>query len=460
MLPRAAALSALRILPLLLLLLLVVIVRPALAASPLPAAEGAPAPLRIQLPLFPFAPAWEREVTRLTDELNTLAGSRSPRPAPLRVLRASGEGSPLQDWVAQAMAGTPPDLGVLESTDLAALPESLRRRVRIPTDPALRPLLSSQERRCVPLGAGVPVWLRRHDAPALPGGAHESWAATLGLRSAPPGPEGAGGPAPPRAELAVSFAGSRGLWLFEAWTQRPLWEREAGGLRANRALQAELLELRGLLEPGPGEVRSARSPRVIILASALSAAEAFADGRARSLLTTSDFLPWIEAHGSGGWDAHLLPSRAPGRRAPATHWCALALRDETTLWDWIRLLALGKWPRADVTAGAHRPAGRPAATTPALDGSWRRLAGLVAPPTGRATPTGGGRGTSALERAIATLEREGARTLPPRTTDRDVLRARTAWSRALGTLFRPGAIPSQWPAWSDFWTGLDRDLNR
>jgi hypothetical protein len=331
----------------------------------------------------------------------------TPPPTPQPAVQLSWRGqntSSLKHLITLYLPSDPPELAAVETTELAALARThLPKPIPAPIAKLAGPPQSGAQTGAasvssLPFQRSVPVLVadqemlfRIHaDGEKLP----RDWdgLVKLAARISDADPEH-----PP---LALPLQGPRGLWIFEALAGKPLWIREAGGLRANRELDSSILSLQRVLAP--------RSPA--LAGSEMSwdrALQDFLDRRSPLLITTLDALPFIARKAPFRWKSGLISA---SRTVGGTD--LIVTRDAPEAWDFVRYLY------------AKNSASR-----------WFATAGLLPlRPDWMQTP-GWSQAPLEYRKVAEAAFRAPAKDRRLRSTDAEVVRAHSEWVSALHELF-------------------------
>jgi ABC-type glycerol-3-phosphate transport system substrate-binding protein len=227
--------------------------------------------------------------------------------------------------------------------------------------------------------------------------------------------------------LALPLEGPRGLWIFETIAGKPLWSREAGGLKTNRSLETPIQALQSLLSP--------RAPE--LAASDMTwdrAIQDFLDRKSPLLVTTLDALPLIARKAAFGWKAAALPRLSSSHAQPVIGGSDLIVtQDRPEVWKFLMFLyskeVAGRW----TAQGGFVP----------LRPDWQQTSAWKQAPQ--------------EYRALARTAAAAAKAPSSRTTDPEVVRAHTEWVSALRYLF--GESSKRLPTETVF-TQLDSTLTQ
>lgn len=371
--------------------------------------------IRFVVPNAPVAVPGERDLSNLVDEYNQ--SHRGPGAPLIQLVRRGDNFSSLKELIALYLAGEPPEIAAIECSELPALGRTLLAK------PIPKSLAGAQP-NSLPFEHSVPVLVadqemlyRIHaDHDRLP----RTWEDLVKLAAriveAVPG-------SPP---LALPLQGPRGLWIFEALAGKPLWIREAGGLKTNRDLERAIQSIQSLLSP--------RAPE--LAASEMTwdrGLQDFLDRKAPLLVTTLDALPLIAHKASFRWKSGPLPTLGHATPLLMTSGADLIVtRDDPEVWKFLQYLYSKEISARWVPSGGFIPLKSEWQTTASwkqAPDSYRELAKTAA---GAVGPT-----------RIA------------RSTDSDVVRAHTEWISALHYLF--GETAKRLPTETVF-TQLDSTL--
>ncbi|OFZ18724.1 MAG: hypothetical protein A2X94_05930 [Bdellovibrionales bacterium GWB1_55_8] len=380
----------------------------ALLAS-LPGWAGEKPGVRFLLPLSALPGSAQTEFTAIIERYNRLHPDGR-----VQLIRRGDQYSSLRELIAMFLAGDIPEIALIEASEGPAIahldiakPMRLANSVRKDLSPGSSPggLPSLPFLRTVPVLLANAALLAPQKTP-------RSWPELENLsrnfrnsRSEQSRKE---------APLALPLQGAQGLWMFEAIAGGPLWTREQGGIRSERRLTAAIQKLRGLLDDGL--IRTEETSE--------SAMQSFIDQKSLFLATSLDSLSEITRKVSFPVLAGTLftienkPALLNGGSD------ILVTRDTPDIRNFLTHLFSDEVGPKWAAAGNWLP----------LIKSWKTQAQPV--------------------NSTRTL----LRTASPnqfRTTDKDVVRARSAWIQSLPLLFGPKAKRL---APEDVFIELDRHL--
>lgn len=288
-------------------------------SKPLPGASPSPISrreIRFLVPNPPL-PGAQRELQALVDRYNALIQSPSAR---VRLVRRGEDFSALRDLMALHLAGDTPELALIECSELSAIERSglAQPFVRLgklgaPSSAvAAAHLHESRDFKgrviSLPFQHTMPVWVANTamlTRAGLPEQLPDTWKKAVETVNAL-GRDAAKAAAESRYAIALPLQGGRGLWIFEALADRPLWKREVGGIRANRDLDDPVRQLQAWVDSktlGRSELNWDR------------ALQDFVDQKAAVLVTSLDTLPILARQASFKWSAAPLPRI--GQTAPS-----------------------------------------------------------------------------------------------------------------------------------------------
>ncbi|MCM2278261.1 MAG: extracellular solute-binding protein [Oligoflexia bacterium] len=353
----------------------------ALASAPPTRAAGMDRPaVRFLLPHAPYSQDGDRALKEIVDQFNRA------RPENRVELLFRGEHfSSLKDLVAAHLAGDPPELATVEISELPAI-----RRLGIAQSLKL-PVLRDYPAAAPPFRQSVAVLVLRQELP-FP----KDWASLRKLSQ-----ELARAAAPGNNALALPLQGPLGLWIFETLAGRPLWNRESGGLRSNRALKPIITELQSLID-SPGLLKPEENWERSI--------QAFLDQRAPLLVTSLDVLPHLAQQTTFRWKAILLPSAVKNPGPVVGGSSLIATRDTPAVRAFVEYLYSPEIARRWTSAGNFLPLQPSWTTSP----QWKELT--------RSMP------------AYAAIASQ-IKVRVPRSTDAEVVRAHSEWLQSLRLLF-------------------------
>jgi ABC-type glycerol-3-phosphate transport system substrate-binding protein len=291
--------------------------------------------------------------------------------------------SSLKELIARYLAGEAPDLAAIEASELPAtqalkltspLTPAVKKAIRMDQFPSwLRSSLN------IPFAVSVPTLLINTDLISAPTRGRLSWSELVSL-------------AKKRGYTPwVPLQGPRGLWIFETLTGTPLWQREAGGLRTNRSLSGPIGELQ------------TQSHTETTWGAALTA---FLDRKTPLLATSSDEIPEVANQATFHWKALPLPviGGAPHSTITLSGTFLIVLKDSPELQAFLSYLYSSSVALRWLKAGGVLP----------FRADWRRE-----------------KSSSPIFEDIL----RSSSTPRFRSTDTEVVRARSEWIQALSTLF-------------------------
>lgn len=351
-----------------------------MARNPTPILLWALVPVRVLLP------GGQEEVSALIAEYN----AKNP-PAPVELVRRGEEYSSLKDLIASRLAGMPPDVAGIECAEAPAL-EGQGLAIPVPAARAARLASSRTAAATLPFQRTAPALLINLEAtkrdPA-------SFAALLeAARAARDGYE---------QGIAIPLLGSRGLWMLEALAGKPLWKREAGGLKANRELAPAIEALRKAIDE-PGLARAEETWE--------RALEAFLTRKTPFLVASLDAVPAVAAKAGFAWKTAPLPRFGGGRADSVSGTDLVVRRDAEEVWSFLEFLYSPEVAPRWLAAGGFLPW----RAEWARSRGWKKAAARLGP-------------------SYLDVSRRLAGGRSTRSTDRDVVRARSVWIQALPGLF-------------------------
>lgn len=358
-------------------------------------ALAAPKAVRFLIPQSRYSETADQELYALVQQYN------SGHPGVhVELVRRGSDYSSLKELVAFQLAGDTPEIAVIETSELPVV-ESLK---------ITRPI--GTRGNALPFRQTLPILIADQEAlfraKADPNRLPESWNGLVDLlkqiaKETPDTQTDA-----ETSALALPLQGPLGLWVFETLASRPLWTREIGGLKTNRALQEPILELQklldrtGLAHPEETWDRSLQS---------------FLDRKSALLVSSLDLLPYISKQATFRWIAAPLP--AVNRKAQA--FASRALSNNLVITkDAPEVLAFLDFLYAPSNAARWL-----------AKGSFLPLKGVAPDPSA---------GSKTYLELLKKLPQS-----TPRTTDREAVRSHSEWVQALRLLFgeKSRRIPSE-----------------
>jgi len=366
-------------------------------ASPTPVS-----PIRMLIPNHAYSLEAHPVLAGLIEDYN-----RQHPQAPVSLIRRGEEYSSIRELIATQLAGSIPEIGTVEYTESLALSE-LKIQQELPFMRTIPIVLVNEEA------------ISRSPSRRLAKNWPITWEELL---------ETANSLAqnPRIYALALPLQGARGLWFFEALARKPLWHRTAGGLRANRELSSTIQMLQKLLD----------RPKFIRPDLNLDrAVQDFLDEKSPLLVASLDLLPYIAKQASFAWRATPLP--CPGTNS------ACRLQEGSNF---------------IITRAA--PAAREFLSywnSPEIAARWVAALSVLPSPSLASSKIWEARKSSRIPQYNDLLTRlPSIRVLENRSTDQDVVRARSAWVRALPLFF---GISSKRLTSESTFLELDRALNQ
>ncbi len=364
-------------------------------------ALAASGPIEILLPGAAYSVAADRALSTQVELFNR----QNPK-TPVRIIRRGEDFSSLRELMARKLAGELPDLAAIDPAELEAV-RKLQILKQVP--PALAKFLGGGGQWSLPFLRAVPLLLanvQRLPTKQMP----RDWPALVTLvnelahRS-----ETSSEPSEAGYQIALPLQGARGLWVFEALANRPLWKREPGGLKSNRDLADPVRKIQRLLDT-PGIARADESWEHAI--------QAFIDRKVPLALVSSDILPFLAGRATFEWKAELMPVAVePGKQSHLLAGTDLVLtRDRPEVRKFLEFLytetASAQWARLGGWLPLRAEWARSSAWKDQMPAFYQALLPFVATRTGSA-----GSGTAS------------------RSEDSEVVRARSEWIQALRYIF-------------------------
>ncbi len=334
-------------------------------------------------------PGFEPELTRVLEEF------KAANPEwPLQVTRRGESLSALRELMASFLASDLPDLTLIEEAELPALR----------TRELLRPFDAPESKgvRWHPFVKTIPVLVANR---ALAGDSQPTSFSDL-LKEAKQALQ------PKRHALLIPLQGPKGLWVFEALSATPLWERTPGGLRSRRENLETITALQQALDT-PGFLGRDETWE--------HALEGWVAGRGAWLVTSLESLPLLKERAKFDWSAQVLPPGRKGDGSMATGNGWIALSDHPGI-----------------------PALLKKIYEPRTAARWLAQGGLL-PPTASLQSAEAWRQEAQKNPQYWEVARQALRTrLRARSSDADIVRARSEWIQTLKKQLAPPAdrIPS------------------
>jgi ABC-type glycerol-3-phosphate transport system substrate-binding protein len=361
-------------------------------------AEGKPEPIEWLLPSFPHSVSGDRALANQVEAFN-----RQNPATPVRLVRRGEDFSSLRELMARKLAGDLPDIAAIAPSELQAVE---RLQILKPVPQSLVQALgksSGASSKSLPFLRAIPLLVV--NTQRLPQGATvpKDWAGLSALVDALAQRDATSSEVTePGFQLALPLQGARGLWLFEALADRPLWTRVTGGLKSNRELADPIRRIQRLQDQ-PGRARADLSWE--------QALQAFVDRRAPLLVTSSDMLPYLTSRARFPWKAEPLPIAGSASKTST-------LRDG-----------------ADLVLTRDRPGARKFLEfllSESASAQWARPGGWLPPRADWLKSKGWRENPPAGAAALPDL---GSAPPASRSTDAEVVRARSEWVQALRHLF-------------------------
>lgn len=334
-----------------------------------------PGRLRLLLPRTPYT-------NPSNDQLRAFvaAYNREHPGSPVEILTRGDAHSSIRDIVAMNLAGSPPELAAIELSEGPALePLRLTRPVKIRT-------LGGEARGLLPFRQTLPIVVSDPEKAPRP----RDWASWIKTARGS------------RLPIALPLQGPLGLWIFEALNSpQPLWSRERGGIRVNRALGPAVQDLQSLIDAGLARAEESWE----------TALTSFLDRQSPYLVTSSDMLPYIAARAPFRWEASPLPSRHGGAAALPTGSLLAVLANTPEVGRFLEALYEPARAVRWTTEAYYLPPSSQALRDPRYASELRALP------------------------AAKTLQGLSSGPLRARTTDPEVMRAHSEWIQGLRALF-------------------------
>lgn len=352
------------------------------------------------VPHATYAPEADRELTAIVEEYN----KSSPEQAVELVWRGENFSS-IKNLVTLQLAGDLPEIASVEPSELAALEKmKITQPIRLPGKEFSGARASLPFRTTVPLlfSDKEALTKARMDLKKVTGRWETFSNSVQDVANQSLGSD--------RYALALPLQGPMGLWIFEALVSRPLWTREAGGLKSNRDLYKPIRALQKLLG-GPGVA----SPNETWERSL----QAFMDRKVPLLVGSLDVMPYIAKHASFEWEASLLPSTQDAAALLEGGSHLVITQDSEGVRKFLRFLYSSEIGVRWSAAGHYLPA----------QPSWLQS------PAGKKMLKEQPRYAAFLTKVKKTS---------PRSTDVEVIRARSEWIQSLRILFGDPAHRASW----------------
>ncbi|OFZ41227.1 MAG: hypothetical protein A2070_03865 [Bdellovibrionales bacterium GWC1_52_8] len=362
-----------------LVFLLLALPPPLNAASPSPSPA---VPVRFLVPNTAHTLEAQPVLAGIIEEYN-----RAHPQAPVSLIRRGEEYSSIQELIATELAGSTPELATLEYTEIPAISELNLVKKEYPFTRVSPVLLVNEEA------------LFRVNSREVSKNWPPSWQQLLVVANKLANGSSTRNRAGKYA-LAIPLQGARGLWIFEALARKPLWQRQAGGLRANRELTESIHAIQKLLD----------TPHLVRPELSLDrAVQDFLERKTSLLVASIDLLPYVRKNAQFRWKSTPLP--CPGQNSP----CSLQ-------------------GGSNLITTSEKPAVQDFLAywfSPEITGRWSEALGVLP--------------ASKMKKAET------------RSTDPDVIRARSAWVQALPLFFGEA---SKRLASENVFLQLDRALNQ
>lgn len=328
-----------------------------------------PTIVRFLVPHESFSLGILNELGRLVEEYQ-----RSHSGTQIQLLRRGANFSCLKELVALHLAGDLPELALVETSEIPSL-------VRAGIPISISSVPGFETNVSLPFELTLPVLLMdRERVSKVP----FSWKELLKTARTFQSQTLAERP------LAFPLQGPRGLWLFEAWAQKPLWKKEAGGLKTNRQLIPQITALQNLQE---GIIRPDETWE--------RAVQFFLDRKSPLLITSLETLPYISKQATFAWSAGLLPSSLEGGSR------LVVTKSGPEIQEFVNFLYDPEIGARRVLAGGYLPLKKNWMSTQAWKSACKKP----------------------LSPYCALVEKQ--KPLRSRTTDPDVVRAHSEWIQAL-----------------------------
>jgi ABC-type glycerol-3-phosphate transport system substrate-binding protein len=333
-------------------------------------------PIRFLLPHWPFSNQFESELSAAVKKFNDEHAD-----SPVQLMWRGEDFSTTKDLMAQHLSGSTPELAAIEYTEFPAIesaklaqpipefkPLGLKNVYSIPFERTAPYLFINQERL-------FRVHMEKNNFPT-------TWEEFLNLVHKL---KDEAKTSKDRFALALPLQGVRGLWILEALSQKPLWQREAGGIKTNSALESNIDVLQKVIDQ-PNLARTEETWE--------KAVQAFIDRKASVLVGSVDLIPYVTQEAKFRWIAGPAPGMQQGTSLLEGGSHLIVIKDKPHVREFIAYLysepVMKKW----IEAGGFLP----------LKSS-----------------------------AKSKLQMKGK--LRARSTDSDVIRTRSNWIQALHLLF-------------------------
>lgn len=369
-----------------------------------PSLSAPPIPIRFLHPNRTLSPDFQSELTQIISEYN----AKNPI-AQVQLINRGTDFSSLRELIAMYFSENPPEIAAIEASEIASLDKlKLTQSVKIQNINALyktaHPHSLPFERTGMILIANEEELFHAHlKADRLP----RKWAEILPLsKILVPQTQ-----TPNRFSLALPLQSPRGLWVFESLAQRPLWNRETGGLRSNRELAEKIHQIQMILDT-PKTARTEENwDRAI---------RSFLDRKTALLLTSTDMIPYLTLNCSFRWLATPLQD------------LSLQMGSDLVL------------PQKDPEKLKHTLHFIKYLYSPAVASRWAKAGGFI-PLSSQWITHSNWKSPASWQKNNTDLERfhkiiAQIKLITHRQQDPEIVRIRTAWVQALHLLFGDSSV--------------------
>ena len=345
----------------------------------------------------------------------------------IEVIHGGDNFSSLKEVITAKMAGSLPDLALVECTEIPALvplkiiskvPDSWKKTLQLDDAGGQTKGLSSNSDLSIPFERVLPVLLINEDKILTDPKAAPTWKSVRTWNAV----------AEHGRAVSIPLLSGQGLWLLEAIAGIPIWKRTAGGLQANR----ELIPLLESLRKNDSSLGWDRS------------IQAFVGGDSPLLVTSIETLAYLASRLPFKWHALPLPRTRGEAGEPVTgsDWIILQPKPGPEILRFLTYLYSPEVAARWTLAGSFLP----------LRQSWSQTAQWR-------------EGISSMGDypKLVQLIQKNKKFKPSsfRLTDRDVIQARSAWTQALHEIFLAPETDAPFNPMplSDILTQLDHKLN-
>lgn len=369
------------------------------ALASLNSAAAAETRIRMLLPRNPYHRQADKALLEAIEQFH------QSHPQIRVILDPRGDGySSLKELVALKMAEDAPEIAVIDASESAAIePLGLAQPIQLTGRPQTRFLpfrhtlpvvVVDQEVR---LRAGLPA-----SGPPTP----STWEELLRQSGTLARFTGREKPTQDPRGLSVPLQGALGLWILEALVDKPLFLREAGGIKTNAHARPEIARLQHLTEGAAPLFRAEDGWE--------RATQAFIDRSAPMIVTSLDMLPHLREQASFRWDFGPLPLPKGGVSRLQTGSDLVVTRPTPEVRTFLEFLYAPARAARWISEGSFVPTDLDLA----FSVPWKKV--LSQAPQSKS-----------YEKVLAET-RKGARL---RATDPAILRTRSDWIQALRLLF-------------------------